>query len=365
MQENEIINENSNLECNNSFKRYSSATNNNNKQSPKKLNNDTQNTFFSWTILTEETATSSQIVLFLICIFFLGMLSSFIIHEISKPQSPNDETIRYGWVEPLSSTIGYTYTISWCLGPFPQLKLNSMRKNTTGLSIDGYMLNAFACLCYSIYSLAMYYNSTVQTLYEERHGGERNRVDGNDVVFAVYAFVMNTALVCQITYYGYENKKQQEKLNDGASRGWHETSQINTGIIPTKSTQVLLLSTFTGSIIYAMCIVIYTSYNLQNKSFYALSRYLNWLDFCYYLSSIKIIMVLLKYIPQALLNYQRKSTKGFSIFQTFLDVNGGILSMVQLILDSWNAGDWSGIVGDWAKFLLGFISVFFDVSLMS
>ncbi|KAI8642839.1 PQ loop repeat-domain-containing protein, partial [Parasitella parasitica] len=70
-----------------------------------------------------------------------------------------------------------------------------------------------------------------------------------------------------------------------------------------------------------------------------------WLDFMYYLSSVKLIVSFIKYLPQLWLNYKRQSTQGWSITFIFWDLSGGLLSIVQLLLDAYIDGDWSGIEG--------------------
>lgn len=71
---------------------------------------------------------------------------------------------------------------------------------------------------------------------------------------------------------------------------------------------------------------------------------------------------------QAVLNYQRKSTSGWQIWNILLDFTGGSLSVVQLIGDSIAEAraqglqsGWRGIVGNPAKLVLGLVSIFFDV----
>lgn len=63
-----------------------------------------------------------------------------------------------------------------------------------------------------------------------------------------------------------------------------------------------------------------------------------WLDFLYYCSYVKLAITLIKYVPQAYYNYKRKSTVGWSIGNIFLDFTGGILSMLQMILNAYNYG---------------------------
>jgi cystinosin len=76
---------------------------------------------------------------------------------------------------------------------------------------------------------------------------------------------------------------------------------------------------------------------------------------------VKLICTLVKYCPQAFLNYKLKSTVGWSIMQILLDFTGGILSLLQLLLDSSLQDDWSGFFGNPVKLGLSNISLCFDV----
>jgi cystinosin len=73
-----------------------------------------------------------------------------------------------------------------------------------------------------------------------------------------------------------------------------------------------------------------------------------------------VVVTVVKYIPQAWLNYKRKSTVGWDIRQILLDLAGGVLSIGQLVLDSSFEADWSGVTGNPIKFLLGNVSIIFD-----
>ncbi|KAL9184989.1 hypothetical protein ACHAXT_002766 [Thalassiosira profunda] len=96
-----------------------------------------------------------------------------------------------------------------------------------------------------------------------------------------------------------------------------------------------------------------------------------WLDYLYFLSFVKVGVTLVKYVPQVLLNYRRKSTSGWQIWNILLDFSGGALSIVQLVGDSLAEAraqglphSWTGIVGNPAKFGLGLVSIFFDIIFM-
>lgn len=46
----------------------------------------------------------------------------------------------------------------------------------------------------------------------------------------------------------------------------------------------------------------------------------------------------MKYVPQAFMNYRRKSTDGWSIGNILLDFTGGTLSIGQMLILSFNNG---------------------------
>lgn len=62
----------------------------------------------------------------------------------------------------------------------------------------------------------------------------------------------------------------------------------------------------------------------------------HWLDFLYVCSYIKLIITPIKYIPQVVIQYRKKSTAGWSISAVNLDTVGGLLSMLQMILNAYN-----------------------------
>lgn len=70
----------------------------------------------------------------------------------------------------------------------------------------------------------------------------------------------------------------------------------------------------------------------------SLLEFIKWLDFLYHCSYIKLCITLIKYVPQAYYNYKRQSTIGWSIENILLDFTGGILSMLQMIINAHNYG---------------------------
>jgi cystinosin len=74
-----------------------------------------------------------------------------------------------------------------------------------------------------------------------------------------------------------------------------------------------------------------------------------------------LILTVWKYVPQVFANFKRQSTVGWSITQQLLDFSGGLLSMIQLLIDSSLQADWSGLTGNPVKFGLANISLLFDI----
>lgn len=60
------------------------------------------------------------------------------------------------------------------------------------------------------------------------------------------------------------------------------------------------------------------------------------------------------------------ATTGWNIWNVIFDFTGGILSLLQLVLDSVDLHDLRhGILGNWAKLVLSLITLCFDVSMKS
>lgn len=79
------------------------------------------------------------------------------------------------------------------------------------------------------------------------------------------------------------------------------------------------------------------------------------------MSYVKVVLTAVKYVPQVWINYKLQSTAGWSILNVMLDLVGGVLSIVQLVMDSIVSNDQSGILGFMSKAGLGIVSIAFDI----
>lgn len=84
----------------------------------------------------------------------------------------------------------------------------------------------------------------------------------------------------------------------------------------------------------------------------------------YVISYVKLLVTVVKYVPQLMYNTRNRSTKGWDISQILLDFSGGLLSLVQLGIDAYLQRDWSAVTGNPVKFFLGNVSMLYDLLFM-
>lgn len=232
-------------------------------------------------------------------------------------------TVQHSYIlNYFSFTIGWIYFFAWSISFYPQIYQNWKRKSVVGLNFDFLALNLLGFTLYAIFNIGLYYIPEIEQMYFQRHPRGTNPVQLNDVVFAVHAAFATIITIAQC--YCYESGSQK-------------------------------VSVIARSLLGVFFVVIVVILGLS------LYKCITWLDFLYYCSTIKLTITLIKYIPQAYMNYQRKSTIGWSIGNVLLDFTGGTLSMGQMLINAYNYDDWDSIFGDPTKFGLGLFSVTFDI----
>jgi len=234
----------------------------------------------------------------------------------------------------ISELLGWTYFFAWSTSFYPQVVLNYQRRSVVGLSFDFQILNAVGFACYFIFNSALYFSSDVKKEYADSHDGHSSAVQLNDVVFSGHAFVLTAITLSQIAvYYDYPPLDRP-------------------GLILRRTVVAALLLFLIGATAVAVVILATSEHALD------------WLSFISILSEAKVVISVVKYCPQVWMNYQRKSTVGWNIYNVLLDFSGGLLSVAQLLWDAWASSDWSKVMGDPVKLLLGNLSMFFDIIFM-
>ncbi len=160
--------------------------------------------------------------------------------------------------------------------------------------------------CYSVFTVSFYFIPAIQEEYRRTHDGQDNLIKANDVFFSVHALLLGTIYLIQVLMY----RKKEEKLSIGAA------------------------VCFSGTCIAILVLTTLCMFNI-----------FSWLNLMYVLSYIKLVLTVIKCMPQVYMNYLLKSTIGWHIQNVILDFVGGILSITQLFLDAIFSGDLSGIRG--------------------
>ncbi|XP_055381281.1 cystinosin homolog [Condylostylus longicornis] len=222
----------------------------------------------------------------------------------------------------ISIVCGWIYFVAWSISFYPQIITNYCRKSVVGLNFDFLSLNIVGFILYSVFNIGLFWIPEIQAEYFERHPRGLNPVLVNDVFFSIHASFATLFTIGQCFFY---------------ERGTQRVSWVAKGLLAAFLLTLIISAILSGT------------------------KVLHWLDFLYICSYIKLAITLIKYIPQAIMNFRRKSTVGWSIGNVLLDFTGGILSMLQMTLNAYNHDDWVSIFGDPTKFGLGLFSVCFDI----
>ncbi|XP_004684823.2 PREDICTED: cystinosin isoform X1 [Condylura cristata] len=222
----------------------------------------------------------------------------------------------------INQVIGWIYFVAWSVSFYPQVIKNWRRKSVIGLSFDFVALNLTGFVAYSVFNIGLLWVPYIQEQFLLQHPNGVNPVDSNDVFFSLHAVILTLVVLVQCFLY--------ERGNQRVSR-------------PAIAFLVL-------SWLFALIAMIVAAVGATT-----------WLQFLFCFSYIKLAVTLVKYFPQAYMNFHYKSTEGWSIGNVLLDFTGGSFSLLQMFLQSYNNDQWTLIFGDPTKFGLGVFSIFFDV----
>lgn len=222
--------------------------------------------------------------------------------------------------------IGWIYFAAWSVSFYPQVYENWRRKSVIGLNFDFLAYNITGFIAYSFFNVGLFWIKSIEDDYKSLHPRGINPVQLNDVIFALHAVFVTIITILQCCIY---------------ERGGQKISRISA---------VLL--------VLAWLFILVTL-------FLAVGNVMTWLSYLYCFSYVKLGVTLIKYIPQAYMNYRRKSTVGWSIGNVLLDFTGGSLSLLQMFLLAYNSDDWGSLFGDPTKFGLGAFSILFDMLFMT
>lgn len=217
----------------------------------------------------------------------------------------------------LSDITGWIYFFAWSISFYPQVILNYRRKETNGLSCEFLWYNVLGFIIYTVYT---------QVKYNVETEGE-DLVEPNDLFFCWHALFIASFTLIQSMWYG-ANAFQIKKPHD--------------------------------SILIVLLIAVTITFLLLFAGVVPLSGYDD-VSLVAIFGTLKMVISGIKYVPQALLNFRRKSTVGWSIGNIWCDLTGGSLSFTQILIDCIDTQSTVPLIGNPAKLGLGLLSIFFDV----
>ncbi|CAD8106812.1 unnamed protein product [Paramecium sonneborni] len=239
-------------------------------------------------------------------------------------QSYHSEVTNNKALDIISNIIGWAYIFCWSFSFYGQLYENFKVKHVQGIAFEFLGLNLSGYLFLSAYTSAGYFK-----------GGENGwPFSGNitlqDLIFAFHSVGITIITIIQIAYY------YKKGDNPGVSL-W---------------CIILLIFLWSQTIIYIILTWIFGwQVIFQNEK----------LNVLYWMGYEKLFVTLIKNVPQVYLNYQRKSTEGWSILNILLAFIGGILSFLQMLIDQLNGKSANLVEMNIVKFILSCIVLVFDL----
>ena len=234
----------------------------------------------------------------------------------------------------LSVIFGWIYFVAWSVSFYGQVIENFRRHSVSGLNFDFEIYNLVGFTTYTIYNIRGFIDDNLGT----------GTVQIQDIIFSCHALILTLVTICQILHY-YDPKDKLQTI-----------SNITITIILIMIWGAILLVIVENGLEY------YDPHVKEDRKYIFNSLvYRGW---------CKVFISLIKYIPQVISNYKRKSTIGWNIHNILLDFTGGAFSFGQNIVDSFrdefsvtSEGQPKGL--NIAKFALSFISMFFDIIFMT
>ena len=186
-------------------------------------------------------------------------------------------------IDIIIALLGISYVIIWSLSFYFQLFLILKVKHSEGYSIDFQIFNIFGFGFYTI--------SNIHYMFQ--NGSNFDSII--DLIFSSHAFLISIVIL-GLTFY-YPNKENKGHFG----------------------TYIMILILFVMTVIY---------FFLNNYWILGCPN-----DLWIFMGMGKSIVSTLKYLYQIYLNKERETTEGFSIENIILDLTGGSLSLLQVILE--------------------------------
>ena len=174
----------------------------------------------------------------------------------------------------------------------------------------------------------------------------RYAVEANDVAFSLHALALTLVTLLQCCV-----------LPRGRAQRVHPAVVTAIAAAVAAAAAYAAAVAFAPELMQALPAALLARFGLRRR----LEAALSWVRWLYFLSFIKMAVTLVKYVPQAVLNCRRRSTRGWSVLNVLLDLLGGALSLGQQLLTCWYARSLAPITANPVKLGLALTSMAMDL----
>lgn len=203
-------------------------------------------------------------------------------------------------------------------------------KSSDAISLDSILINVVGYISYFVTIYLQLFNEDVISSYEKKYKS-KPILSIIDFCYSTHCMICIIVTLIQVVYYrilkqkSYHNQIQQlQKPNGNHSAITFSDLKKFLPIIFRK-----VDAKFRFLIIFVIAIITFSLYSSLIK------KSLPLLLLTKILTMIKLFINTVKYVPQLLLNYKKKSTKGYPFTAIYLDLVGGTASLCQIILDNY------------------------------
>ncbi|KAG9390082.1 PQ loop repeat [Carpediemonas membranifera] len=198
----------------------------------------------------------------------------------------------------ISFVLGWASFFIWSASFWPQIVKNFYNRSMVGYSLDFGLINLAGFFCYTIYNICLRFVRPVQDVYISLHGDVSSISDipvhVSDVLFSAHAFMCCGVLMIQYVIFPAGHQRP----------GWYTAVFL-----------LLSVAIFTVPVALAVFDIISPYYILAS------------------LGLIKNAASVIMYLPQLVMNIKRRSTEGWAIMSSILDITASTMYLAQLIVD--------------------------------
>ncbi|KAF5306128.1 hypothetical protein FQR65_LT07404 [Abscondita terminalis] len=192
----------------------------------------------------------------------------------------------------------WAYSFLLGLAYYPQIYINYRRKSVIGLSFDFILLSAIEYAIFFLFYIGLNYLSQRKESNFFTQPNHLTQYKPNGVVYSVHGVAMFGIILAQCFFY------------DKTKRNILSYSKIAIAL----------------TIIFVTFLLAWGDFELH--------QILKWLY-----ATLVVLISVSKFIPQIVLNYKHKSTKGLSKSLIYMKTVAGFLILIQLFMDSLNFGN--------------------------